>query len=63
MEIKGINNLELSRRTGLSVYEISKLRNNVRRGKISTIRKVAEALDVPPRILTLRIKEEETNEN
>lgn len=37
--------------TGLSKFEICKLRKNSRRVWISTIRKVAEALDVPIKLL------------
>ena len=62
MAIKGVSSIELAKRTNLSKYEICRLRKNTRKGKISTIRKVAEALDMPPSLLTLRIKEERTNE-
>lgn len=58
MEVKGINNIELARMTGLSVYGICKLRHRSTRVMISTVRKVAKALDVPPSLLTLKIKEE-----
>lgn len=52
MEVKGIKNQQLSDMTGLSKYEICKLRNSSKRVKISTLRVVANALNVPVGLLT-----------
>ena len=51
MEVKGLNNKELSRKAHLSYFEIAIIRNHPKKLNIITLRKLADALDVPPKVL------------
>lgn len=45
---KGMNNLELSEKTGINIREISKYRNLKGNPTLETITKIAKALGVEP---------------
>ena len=47
-ERRFVTQAELSNRTGLTVANISRIENGVQRPRISTVRKLAEALGVEP---------------
>lgn len=51
MEVKGLNNKELSKKANLGYFEIAIIRNHPKKLNIITLRKLADALDVPPKLL------------
>ncbi len=61
-ERKFITQEELSTRTGISVSNISRLENGLQRPRISTVRKLAAALEIAPEELVEWGAEAETAE-
>lgn len=51
MEVKGLNNKDLSKKANLGYFEIAIIRNHPKKLNIITLRKLADALDVPPKLL------------